>query len=66
MRRYVGERPWLAAVLSWALATALITAAYAVWTASNGEPFRWDIVRDSSLFAAPLALFRAWRDSRKK
>lgn len=58
--------PWLAALASWALATGLVTAAYAIWRFSQGKSMRWDIVGEAALIAIPLALFRAWRDKRSE
>jgi RsiW-degrading membrane proteinase PrsW (M82 family) len=57
--------PWVAALLSWALATGLVTAVYTAWRLSQGKPMRWDLVGEAALIAVPLALFRAWRDGRK-
>ncbi|MFZ5817992.1 MAG: hypothetical protein ACOY93_22295 [Bacillota bacterium] len=54
--------PWLAALLSWALATGLVTGGYAIWLYSQGQPMRWNLVGEAALIAVPLALFRAWRD----
>jgi|GEM_PF-2859696 len=54
--------PWLAALLSWALATGLVTAVYALWLRSQGQTIEWELVGEAAMIAAPLALFRAWRD----
>lgn len=58
--------PWLVALLSWALATGLVAGVYAVWQVSQGKVAHWSIVRDAALMAAPIALFRAWRDRARK
>ncbi len=62
MNRPGRVNPWLAAVLSWALATGLVTAIYAIWLRSQGQSIAWELVGEAALIAAPLALFRAWRD----
>lgn len=66
MRKLVADRPWLAAFVAWVLATVLVSAAYGAWLLTQGEPFHWDIVRDAALYAAPVALVTAWRDSRRR
>jgi hypothetical protein len=66
MRKLAAGSPWLAAILSWAVAVLLVTVGYGVWLRSQGEPFHWSILRDAALFAAPVALLRAWRDSRPR
>lgn len=58
--------PWVAAVLSWALAAGLVTAVYAVWLYSQGEAMRWELAGEAALIAIPLGLFRAWRDKRNR
>lgn len=52
----------LAAFLSWILATGLVAGVYLIWAYSQGEPVRWEFMRDATLIAIPFALFRAWRD----
>jgi len=56
------KNPWVAAVSAWVLATVLVTGAFTAWQYAHGQPIRWDFIRDAALIAAPLALFRAWRD----
>lgn len=57
--------PWVTALLTWALATGLVSAVYAAWRLSQGKEMRWDLVGEASLFAIPLALFGAWRETRR-
>lgn len=57
-----GMNRWVAAFLSWALATGLVTGFYAIWLLSQGQKMRWDLVGEAAMIAIPLALFRAWRD----
>ena len=65
MRRRLAASPWLTALVSWIVATVVVAGGFALWQRSNGAPFFWEDVRDAALIAAPLALFRAWRDIRR-
>jgi hypothetical protein len=64
MRRLMTGSPWVAAGISWLLATVLVSAVYTLWQVKSGKPADWLILRDAAVMAAPLALFRAWRDAR--
>ncbi|MDF2627515.1 MAG: hypothetical protein K0R39_1346 [Symbiobacteriaceae bacterium] len=66
MRRLMTGSPWVAAAISWLLATGLVSGGYTLWLLKSGKPTDWTILRDAALMAAPLALFRAWRDARDR
>lgn len=66
MRKLAAVNPWVAGVLSWLIATGLVSGVYMIWTVTRGQTVNWTIVRDAALMAAPLALFRAWRDSGRR
>lgn len=53
---------WVVALLSWVLALAIVVVAYAAWQYTHGRPLQWDVVRDSAIFTAPMALLMAFRD----
>jgi hypothetical protein len=65
MRKRLAERPWLAAVISWVVATALVTVLYGLWLWIEGEPFSWEVFRFAAMVSALIALVNAWRDSRR-
>jgi hypothetical protein len=65
MRKRLAQRPWLAAIVSWAVSTALVSVGYGLWLWSQGEPFNWKAVRFAALVAALIAGTNAWRDSRR-
>jgi hypothetical protein len=56
--------PWLAALISWAAATAVISVCYVTWRLVIKQPIHWDLLQKASLIVIPIALYRAWRDSR--
>ena len=66
MRKLVSSNAWVAAILSWLLATVLVSGTYVLWLTIRHQPIQWSFVRDAALMAAPIALFRAWRDSGRR
>lgn len=58
--------PWLTAVIAWAAATGIVGGIYALWVLSRGEAVQWSLVGEAALYAAPLAVFLAWRDARRR
>lgn len=66
MRKLASASPWVTAVVSWALATGLVSGLFVLWSVIQGDPVQWSMVRDAAFMAAPLALVLAWRDSRSR
>ncbi|HWI65953.1 MAG TPA: hypothetical protein VNT75_29335 [Symbiobacteriaceae bacterium] len=66
MRKLAAANAWVAAVLSWLLATGVVSGIYVLWLTIRGEAIQWTFIRDAALMAAPIALFRAWRDSSRR
>ncbi|HYF91582.1 MAG TPA: hypothetical protein VD969_05010 [Symbiobacteriaceae bacterium] len=66
MRKFLAGSPWGAAFLSWFLAAGIVSGVYLLWVTLRGGVIQWSIIRDAALMAAPIALFRAWRDSGRR
>jgi len=58
--------PLLTALIAWAAATGIVGVIYALWLFSRGEAMQWSLLGEAAGIAAPLALFLAWRDSRRR
>lgn len=54
------------AAVSWLVASTVVGGGFIVYSLSQGQPIRWDLIRDAALMVAPIALFIGWRDSRRK
>lgn len=58
--------PWVMAGVSWLVASTLVGGSFILYSLYQGQPIRWDLIREAALMVAPIALFIGWRDSRRR
>lgn len=66
MRQKPTTNPWVMALVSWAIATAVVSGGYIAFMLLRGEPVQWSLVRDAALMVVPIALFLGWRDRMRR
>lgn len=59
------NNPWLLALVSWLVATCLVTLIFTLYKSSRGEAVNWVIVRNAAAFAAIPAVIMSFRDWRR-